>query len=118
MITIIKKQIITVLAFSILIFGGQLTAQNITYKKESFKVWGVCEMCKTLIDKTVSSIDGVKYGRWNVFSKQIKVKYDINRTSVDSIQKALSFVGYDSEKYKASDEAYSNLHKCCKYDRE
>ena len=35
MITIIKKQIITVLAFSILIFGEQLTAQNITFKKES-----------------------------------------------------------------------------------
>ena len=50
-------------------------------------------------------------------TKQIKVKFDVNKTSVDAIQQALAIVGYDSEKHKASDDAYNNLHKCCKYDR-
>ena len=34
-------------------------------------------------------------------TKQIKVKFDVNKTSVDSIQQALAIVGYDSEKHKA-----------------
>ena len=75
-------------------------------------------MCKTKIDKAAKSIEGVKYARWNVATSKINVKYDVGKTSVDSIQKAIALVGYDTEKYKASDEIYNNLHKCCKYDRD
>ena len=108
----------TILLIIILLIGIQTEAQEITYKKESFKVWGVCDMCKITIDKAAGAVEGVKFARWNLATKQINVKYDINKTSVDSIQKVLALAGYDSEKYKATDEDYNNLHKCCKYDRE
>ena len=101
----------------ILLIGLQSKAQDVVYNKETFKVWGVCDMCKTLIDKTVKSIEGVKYARWSLATKKIKVKFDINKTSTDSMKKALSAIGYDNEKYKATEEDYNNLHKCCKYDR-
>ena len=107
----------TIILITILSIGIQSKAQEITYKKESFKVWGECGMCKTKIDKAVNSIEGIKYARWNLATKQINVKFDIDKTSIDSIQKTLALVGYDTEKFKATDEDYNNLHKCCKYDR-
>jgi copper chaperone CopZ len=107
----------TIILITILLIGIQSKAQEITYQKESFKVWGICEMCKTTIDKAAGAIEGVKRASWTLSTKKINVKYDIDKTSVDSIQKALALAGYDSEKYKATDEGYNNLHKCCKYDR-
>ena len=107
----------TIILITILLTGVQTEAQEITYKKESFKVWGICDMCKITIDKAAGSIEGVKRASWNLANKKISVKFDIDKTSVDSIQKALALAGYDSEKYKATDEDYNNLHKCCKYDR-
>jgi copper chaperone CopZ len=74
-------------------------------------------MCKITIDKAAGTVEGVKFARWTLATKEINIKYDIDKTSVDSIQKALALAGYDSEKYKATDEDYNNLHKCCKYDR-
>ena len=107
----------TIILITILLIGVRSEAQEITYKKESFKVWGICDMCKITIDKAAGSIEGVKRASWSLATKQINVKYDIAKTSIDSIQKALALAGYDSEKYKATDENYNNLHKCCKYDR-
>ena len=45
-------------------------------------------------------------------------KYDSDKTSLDEVQKKIASVGYDTEKYKADDEVYNNLHHCCKYNRE
>jgi len=45
------------------------------------------------------------------------VKYKSDLTDIDEIQKKIASVGYDTEKYKADDEVYENLHYCCKYDR-
>ena len=38
-------------------------------------------------------------------------------TSSDEIQKAISYIGYDTEKYRAEDEVYEELHYCCQYER-
>ncbi len=106
-----------IMLFALLFIGLQFTAQDATPVKESFKVWGNCDMCKSKIEKAVKSIDGVKYAKWNVASKKMYVKFYEDKTSVDAIQKAIADVGYDTEKYKAKDEVYNNLHSCCKYDR-
>jgi hypothetical protein len=34
-----------------------------------------------------------------------------------TIHKNIAAVGHDTQKVKATDEAYNNLHDCCKYDR-
>jgi periplasmic mercuric ion binding protein len=107
----------------ILILSLSIGASHISHadgdkkKKETFKVWGQCEMCHDKITKTVKSVDGVKSVSWNVVTKMMKVKFDENITSLDSIQIKISKAGYDTEKYKASDETYNNLHHCCKYNR-
>ena len=98
-------------------FSISVAAEKPKYQKEDFKVWGKCEMCKTLIEKTVKSIDGVKRARWNVVNGKMKVKFNPELTNLDDIHKAIALVGYDTELYKATDESYNNLHYCCKYER-
>ena len=106
---------LTVLSFLLLFFVS--SAQKPKYKKEDFKVWGKCDMCKTLIEKTVKSIEGIKTARWNVVNGKMKVKFNPELTNLDDIHKAIALVGYDTELYKATDESYNNLHFCCKYER-
>ena len=106
---------LTFLSFLLLFFVS--SAKKPKYQKEDFKVWGKCDMCKTLIEKTVKSIEGIKTARWNVVNGKMKVKFNPELTNLDDIHKAIALVGYDTELYKATDESYNNLHFCCKYER-
>ena len=104
------------LIFSIFIINTSFS-QNKKYQRETFKVWGNCDMCKSLIENAAESIEGVKYARWNSKKGIIKVKFLTSKTDIDKIQKAIADVGYDTENYRADDDVYNNLHYCCKYER-
>lgn len=82
----------------------------------TFKVWGNCEMCKETIEGSLK-IEGVSKSDWSTESKMITVTYDDKKITLDQIQKSIASVGYDSEKYKGDDKAYSELPGCCQYDR-
>lgn len=90
-------------------------AQNGT-AKATFKVYGECEMCKQNIEKA-ASVQGVSAAIWNMDSKMLRIKFSPEVISSDSIQKLITQVGYDTEKYRAEDSIYSSLPKCCKYER-
>ena len=111
------KRILTLLIFIFSILTFEASAQKIKYEKSSFEVYGNCDMCKTLIETTARSIDGVKMAKWNSTKKTMKVKFNKDLTSIDEIQKAISSIGYDTAKHRAADEVYEKLHYCCKYDR-
>ena len=86
--------------------------------KEKFKVLGNCGMCNTKIVTAAKSVDGVISAKWSSETEIMVVKFHSEKTNVDEIQKKIASVGYDTEKHKADDETYANLHQCCKYDRE
>jgi len=90
------------------------TANGIT--TSTFKVWGNCEMCKETIESSLK-VDGITKADWNVDSKIMTVSYDEKKITLDQIQKNIASVGYDNEKYKGDDKAYSELAGCCQYDR-
>ena len=92
-------------------------AQKPKWEKANFQVWGNCEMCKTKIETAAKSVEGVKTARWNVVNKKMKIKFKPAITNADEIQQIIAGIGYDSEKHKATDEVYNNLHHCCKYER-
>ena len=94
------------------------TASNATsrQKTETFKVWGKCDMCKTRIEKAVKT-EGATTADWNKKTSMLTVTFDPGKTSVDILGKKLAAIGHDTEKYKATDEAYSKLPGCCHYDR-
>lgn len=82
----------------------------------TFKVWGNCEMCKETIEGSLK-VDGISKSDWNTETKMINVSYDTTKISLDKLQKNIASVGYDNEKHKGDDKAYSALPECCQYDR-
>ena len=86
-------------------------------KIDSIKVRGNCTMCKKKIE-TALKVPGVSAASWSPETKVLKVSYDSSVITNDQIQQKVAAVGYDTQKFKASDEAYNKLHGCCQYERE
>ncbi|MFW2477459.1 MAG: heavy-metal-associated domain-containing protein [Sediminibacterium sp.] len=85
-------------------------------KSEEIKVWGNCGMCKSTIEKAAKA-GGASTAIWNEDTKILKVKFAAAKTSGAKIQEKIAAAGYDTKDLTANDEAYNNLHDCCKYDR-
>jgi mercuric ion binding protein len=86
-------------------------------KIDSVKVLGNCTMCKKKIE-TALKVPGVSAASWSPETKILKVSYDAAKITNEEIQKKVAAAGYDTPKFKASDEAYNKLHGCCQYERE
>ncbi len=119
-IIIMKKltKISSIFVLVTLLFSGiKVNAQADAIVSETFKVWGNCDMCKTTIEKSLKSVDGIKSAKWNVETKMITVKFETSKLTLERIKKTITASGYDTEEFKASNETYEKLHKCCQYDR-
>lgn len=79
-----------------------------------FQVSGVCGMCETRIEKALD-VPGVIMADWDVETKKAKVAYKTKVLTEEQIHQLIANVGHDTEKIKATDEAYANMHGCCKY---
>jgi copper chaperone CopZ len=84
----------------------------------SFGVRGNCGMCKKTIEKAVNKVEGVASANWDVDKKKIDVSFDDAKTDEMAIHNAIAASGYDTEKVTGSEEAYSNLPGCCKYEHD
>jgi Cation transport ATPase len=91
-------------------------SKMVATKTVTIKVWGNCDLCKERIEKA-AKIDGVSKAEWNVDTKKLTLIYNPSKVNSDDVQKRIAAVGHDTEKYKASDKAYSNLPSCCHYVR-
>ena len=101
-----------------IVFTGIINAQAGNDKeKDKFKVYGKCGMCEDRIEKAAEDLDGVHSASWDVLSKKIKVKYNPEKVKLIEIHEAIAEVGHDTEKVRADDETYKNLHHCCHYER-
>jgi copper chaperone CopZ len=96
-------------------YAQTATAKTAT-KTETFKVYGKCEMCKSRIEKAVK-MEGVISADWVIKTNMLTVTYDPGKTNPDVLGKKLASIGHDTDKYKATDEAYDKLPGCCHYDR-
>lgn len=95
-----------------------VNAQEKNNKKiteSSFKVDGVCEMCKERIENAALRTSGVKLANWDVKTHELKVVYKTSKTDEEAIQKSISEVGHDTEKHTADSAAYMSIHPCCRY---
>ncbi|MBS1656037.1 MAG: cation transporter [Bacteroidetes bacterium] len=85
-------------------------------KTETYAVSGNCGMCQKKIESAAKKA-GAAYASWNKDTKQLTVKYNSTTTDNNKIQQEIANAGYDTPNYKATDEAYNSLEKCCQYDR-
>ena len=83
----------------------------------SIIVYGNCTSCKKAIEKAAKSVEGVESASWDKKKKILTLQFDMAKTSLDLIEKAIIAIGYDTEHMRAEDSVYENLHHCCKYDR-
>ena len=85
-------------------------------KTETLKVSGECGSCKKKIESAAKKA-GATYALWDVDSKELTIKYNSTSSNTAKIEKAIAAVGYDTPDFKATDDAYQKLDKCCQYDR-
>lgn len=113
-----KKVMRSFLAIAILMAGfGNIQAQNETTKKEEFKVYGNCGMCKSRIEKAAKGVDGVETAKWDKDTKMVTVTYNPEKVKMVDIEKAIAKVGHDTDNFEADDTVYVALPGCCHYDR-
>jgi len=105
----------TTLLTLIVLFFSTLTFAQEKNKKLSMEVDGKCEMCKMRIEKAALGVKGVKYALWNIPSQELSLIFDERKTDPMKIKTALVNVGHDTKELKATDEAYAEVHPCCKY---
>lgn len=98
------------------IFWMTFSCSSKKWEQKIFRVSGNCEMCKETIEGSLK-IPSVQAAIWDVDTKMITVRFDAEKISLDSIQKRIAAVGYDSDGFKGSDKAYAQLPDCCQYDR-
>ena len=101
----------------IILFSLQAFTIKDTVIKKSFNVSGKCMMCKEKIETTAKNIGGVKSAKWNINKQSLKVKFYSKSITLEEIQQEIADIGYDTEMYQATKEAYDALHYCCKYER-
>lgn len=85
-------------------------------KSETLKVSGECGMCKKKIEKAAKDA-GASYALWDKDTKVLTLKYNSSSTNTAKIEKKIAAVGYDTPDFKATEEAYKKLDKCCQYER-
>ncbi len=92
--------------------------RTIGISTQTFKVNGVCVMCKKRIENAALSVDGVKSATWDENTQKLTLKYSaFKKEAVDVVQKKLASVGHDNQQYKADSKSYNALPDCCHYQR-
>jgi copper chaperone CopZ len=108
-----KKIIVLAMVF----ISAGLKAQETT-KRDTFKVWGNCEMCEERIEGAALKVKGAKSADWDAEKGVVILVYNPSLTNPEAVQRAIAGAGYDTEKIKADDNTYAKLPKCCQYKRQ
>ncbi|MEZ4805699.1 MAG: heavy-metal-associated domain-containing protein [Bacteroidia bacterium] len=106
----------TVLGLALMFSLSNCSQQLKNAETAEVKIYGNCGMCQETIEKA-GNVDNEAVVKWNKDTKMATIKYDKSKTSEEAILKRIAAAGYDSDAFKASDEAYNGLHECCQYKR-
>ena len=107
-----KKILFILLLVPVFSFSQQEKSKT---SRAQFTVLGQCEMCKDRIGKATFKIKGVKYSSWSIPKNKLSIIYNSNKVSLNDIKNQIAETGHDTDEVLATDEAYENLHHCCKY---
>lgn len=117
----IKRLFVIAIALTFTVFAK---AQAYNYKLDgpvtvikTFKVNGVCGMCKHRIENSVKKLNGIWSADWSEDSKTLQVKYNRVKVNPEKIQQQVASAGHDTEKFRAADNVYAALPDCCHYQR-
>lgn len=106
----------TKLFFLAALFLATLTFAQTPAKvvKSSFTVYGNCAICKKRIE-TALDHNGIKQSQWDARTKVAQVVYNPAKITELQIHQLIASAGHDTDKVRATDEAYTELPYCCLY---
>ena len=102
-------RILLSLAFVLTAMSAQAQKAELT-----FGVDGLCGMCENRIEAAFDQ-KGIVVADYDLDTKKIHVVYKAKKWNEESLHKLATSVGHDTDKFKAPEEAYANMHGCCKY---
>ena len=73
-----------------------------------------CGMCVAQIDKALNGVDGILKYKVELKSYKVKVKYNADKISLQSIEQLISKAGYQANNLPADIDAYNKLAMCCR----
>ena len=80
----------------------------------SFFTDGVCGMCEARIEKALL-VKGVHSVSWDKQTKTTTVVYNPEHITEMQLHELAAKIGHDTDKVKATEEAYNKLPGCCRY---
>ena len=110
-----KTRFLLLITIMITLFSANTFAKDV-FTKTSFKVNGICDMCKSRIEKAAKT-EGVKNAVWSEETHILTIAFLPTKISVDQIQQNIAKAGYDTPKFKAIETDYKKLPQCCQYER-
>ena len=73
-----------------------------------------CNMCVANIENALNGIDGILKYKVELETYRVKVKYNTDKLSLQSIEQLISKTGYQANNLPADVEAYNKLAMCCR----
>ena len=73
-----------------------------------------CNMCVANIENALNGIDGILKYKVELESYRVKVKYNTDKLSLQSIEQLISKAGYQANNSLADVDAYNKLAMCCR----
>ena len=71
-------------------------------------------MCVANIENTLNGIDGIIKYKVELETYRVKVKYNTDKLSLQSIEQLISKAGYQANNSPADVDAYNKLAMCCR----
>jgi copper chaperone CopZ len=78
------------------------------------KTSAVCNLCKVRLEDKLNYTSGIKFAELNLEDKNLTVKFNLKKISLDDIRKIISQTGYDADRITANPESVENLPACCR----
>ena len=106
-------KILSLILCSIIILAS-VTSCGDTVKAEIKLNTIQCGMCVNKINNTLNDLDGIVKVDVRLDKKVGYVSYNATMLDLETIENAISSVGYDANETKSNIEAYNKLDACCR----
>lgn len=106
------KSILSILV--LFFFVGMANAQEARVATATIKTSAECGSCKKRLEDKLNYTGGIKYAELNLEDKNLTVKFNPKKISLDEIRKIISQTGYDADRITANPKSVEKLPACCK----
>ena len=79
------------------------------------EVHGTCQHCKVRIEGAANALTGISNANWSEKTKLLSFDYDVHLVSVNQLHEHIVSLGYDTDEYQTTYDAYMSLPETCRH---